>query len=147
MKDHLPVLMVLLPLVGGWLTWGIAFLSYRLSRLFTYAIFLLTFYCVWSAIPKVLSNGLWHYSIAGWAPPWGIELVVTPFSAFLACAILLIGVLAYFYLGSFGLIAGLLKNRESLGGSLLLLLVSRGVPFPVFRHWYDAFGRHFGPIF
>ena len=124
MKDHLPALMIVLPLAGSWLALILGFLSYRLSRLTGYAVLLLTFYWTASSIPQLLSGGPWHYSLGGWSPPWGIELVVTPFSAFLACFLLLLVLLAFFHLGSFGLVAGLLKSRESLGGSLLLLETS-----------------------
>ncbi len=124
MKDHLPILMALLPLAGAWLTFFLGFLSYRLSRLCVYAVLLFTLYLTGLSLPKLLSEGSWHYFLGGWAPPWGIELVITPFSAFLGCFVLLLALLAFFQLGSFGLVAGLLKSRESLGGSLLLVWVS-----------------------
>ncbi len=116
--------MALFPLAGAWLALGFGILSYRLSRWTTYGVLFLTFYFTCLAFPRLFSEGPWHYSLGGWAPPWGIELVVTPFSAFLACCILLVALFSHYYLGSFGLMAGLLKSRESLGGSLLLVLVS-----------------------
>ena len=120
MRNHLPVLMVVLPLAGAWVSFILSFFSYRLSRFAVYAALLTTFYWVFSTIPQVLSNGAWHYSLGGWAPPWGIELIITPFSTFLACFLLLLALVAFFHLGTFGLVAGLLKSRESLGGLLLL---------------------------
>ncbi|HTC22540.1 MAG TPA: proton-conducting transporter membrane subunit [bacterium] len=124
MKDHLPILMALFPLAGAGLALGLGIFSYRLSRWATYGVLALTFYFTCLSFPRLFSEGSWHYSLGGWAPPWGIELVVTPFSAFLACFILLVAWFSFYYLGSFGLMAGLLKSRESLGGSLLLVLVS-----------------------
>lgn len=121
MKNHLPALLVVLPLAGAWLSFLLGFLSYRLSRLAAYLVLLLTFYWTASSIPQLLSGGPWHYSLGGWPPPWGIELVITPFSAFLACFLFLIALVALFTLGSFSLVAGLLKSRESLGGALLLV--------------------------
>ena len=47
---------------------------------------------------------------------------MTPFSTFLACLVLLLALVAHFQLGWFGIIAGLLKSRESSGGALLLAL-------------------------
>jgi len=121
MKNHLPALLILLPLAGAWLSFILGFLSHRLSRLAAYLILLTGFYWTVSLIPQLLSGGPWHYFLGGWAPPWGIELVVTPFSAFLACLLLLITLAALFYLGSFSLVAGLSGSRESLGGALLLV--------------------------
>ncbi len=124
MKDQLPILMALFPLAGAWLALGMGFLSYRLSRWATYGTLLLTFGFTLLSFPKLFAEGFWHYSLGGWAPPWGIELLITPFSAFLACFILLCAMVSFFILGSFGLMGGLLKSRESLGGTLLLILVS-----------------------
>ncbi len=124
MKEHLPALMVFLPFAGAWFTLALGFLSYRLARFATYAVLLLTFYLTGSSLPQVLSQGSWHYNLGGWPPPWGIELVLAPFSVFLACFILLLALVALFHLGSFSLVAGLLKSRESLGASLILAWVS-----------------------
>ncbi len=116
--------MAFFPLAGAWLALGLGLFSYRLSRWATYGALLLTLVIIALSFPKLFLDGFWHYSIGGWAPPWGIELFVTPFSAFLGCFILLCALVAFFILGSFGLMGGLLKSRESLGGSLLLVLVS-----------------------
>lgn|GEM_PF-1460584 len=120
MKNHLPALLLILPLAGAWLSFLLGFLSHRLSRLTAFLALLLTFYGTATSIPQVLKEGPWHYFLGGWAPPWGIELVITPFSAFLACFLLLMALAALSTLGSFSLVAGLLKSRESLGGALLL---------------------------
>ncbi|HJT24117.1 MAG TPA: proton-conducting transporter membrane subunit, partial [bacterium] len=124
MKNHLPILMIVLPLAGAWISFIVGFLSYRFSRLVSYAVLLTTFYWTLSSIPQLLSGGAWHYNLGGWVPPWGIELVVTPFSAFLACFLLLLVLVVFFHLGTFGLVAGLLKSQESLGGALLLVATS-----------------------
>ena len=116
--------MALFPLAGAWLSLGLGLLSYRLSRWATYGTLLLTLCFTVLSFPKLFLEGFWHYSLGGWAPPWGIELLITPYSAFLACFVLLCALVAFFMLGSFGLMGGLLKSRESLGGSLLLVLVS-----------------------
>ncbi len=124
MNEHLPILMSLFPLLGSWLALGFGIFSYRLSRWTIFGTLLLTLLFVILSFPKLFSEGFWGYSLGGWAPPWGIELWITPFSAFLACFILLCALIVFFILGSFGLMGGLLKSRESLGGSLLLVLVS-----------------------
>src|SRR5579862_2090506 len=123
MREHLPILMLVVPLAGSGLALVTGFFSYRFSRWITYGFLFSTFLLLWNSFPKLLSEGPWHYSLGGWAPPWGIELVVTPFSAFLAAFVLSLAFVTFYYLGHFGLIVGLLKSRESLGGSLLLVLV------------------------
>ena len=123
MKDHLPALAAFLPFLGSALVLGLALLSYRLSRLAGYAVLLLVLYLTTLILPKTLA-GPWHYALGGWAPPWGIELVVTPLSVFITGLVLLLALAAFYYLGSFGLMAGLLKSREAWAGGLLLMMVS-----------------------
>ena len=139
MKDHLPVLIPLLPLAGAWVVLGLGLLSYRLSRWTGYGFLLAALGLEARAFPQLLSGGPWHYSAGGWAPPWGIELVVTPFSAFLAALMLVLGLSAFFYLRSFGLIAGLLKSRETRGGALLLVMVSGLLALPWVRDGFTLY--------
>ena len=80
MKEHLPALMAFLPLAGAWATLALGWMSYRLSRWAGYGTLLATLYLTLSSFPKVLEHGPWHYSLGGWAPPWGIELVLAPLS-------------------------------------------------------------------
>jgi multicomponent Na+:H+ antiporter subunit D len=124
MKDHLPVLLLTIPLAGSWLVLAAGFLSHRLSRTVAYAILLFDLLLIPRSLPHLLSQESWHYSLGGWAPPWGIELILTPFSLLLAAIVLLTALFSVFYLGSFSLLAGLLKIRESLAGFLLLVLAS-----------------------
>jgi len=124
MKDHLPVLLIAVPLAGTWFSLFFGFFSYRLSRWTTYGVLLLDFILVWKTFPKLLAQGPWRYSLGGWAPPWGIELEVSPFSALLAALILLLALIAFYRLGSYGIIAGLLKTREILAGPLLSTLTA-----------------------
>ena len=123
MREHLPALLIVIPLVGAWLALAISFLSHRLSRWTAVAALLADLLAVLDLFPRLSAQGDWHYSLGGWAPPWGIELVVTPFSAFFAALLLVTALFTSFYLGSHGLLAGLPKVRESLGEVLLLTLV------------------------
>lgn len=88
MNDHLPLLAVAVLLAGAWAVMAVAYFSERLSQwsaaaaLFASGVFLLR------SVPKLLAGGPWHYQLGGWAPPWGIELVLTPFSCLFACLIL-----------------------------------------------------------
>ena len=124
MKDHLPILLIAVPLAGAWFTLLAGFFSYRLSRWTTYGTLLTVLYLLRESFPKLLAEGPWRYALGGWAPPWGIELALSSFSALWACLILGLAGIAFFHLRSYGLIAGLLKTRESLAGPLLLILVA-----------------------
>ena len=50
-----------------------------------------------SLLSHVYSTGTIVEEIAGWSPPWGINLVFSPFSGFLATLMLLIGFLVWLY--------------------------------------------------
>ncbi|HUO58387.1 MAG TPA: proton-conducting transporter membrane subunit [bacterium] len=122
MSVHLPILLLLAPFTGAWLVFGVGFFSQRFSRWATYFFLFLPLLLAWEAFPKILARGPWHYSLGGWAPPWGIELLVTPFSLLLACFVLGIAAIAFYQLGNFGAMAKLEPSREALGGPLFLLL-------------------------
>lgn len=120
MRDHLPILLPLAVWAGALAVGILASLSYRLSRLGGYLGFIASLGFGAAAFSAVLSQGPWHYSLGGWPPPWGIELVLTPLTLFLSFFVLAAGLLSYVSLGSFGLLGGLLKSRETLAGALLL---------------------------
>jgi multicomponent Na+:H+ antiporter subunit D len=46
---------------------------------------------------SVTTNGALHYELGGWPPPIGIEYVLDPLSAFMACIVALIGLLVVVY--------------------------------------------------
>ncbi len=48
-------------------------------------------------MPQVLEKGMISEVIAGWKAPWGINLVLTPFSAFLATSVSVIGFAIWLY--------------------------------------------------
>ena len=124
MREHLPILLIVVPLAGAWAALLIGFFSYRLARWTIYGILFFNFFLVWEALPKLLAEGPWRYALGGWAPPWGLELAVSPFSGLLVCLVLLLAFISFFHLGSYGIIAGLLKTKESLAGPLLLILIA-----------------------
>ena len=68
--------------------WGLFFLgaslfSRRLCSLLYARFCSWTFGCYGQTLPSLLARGFWNYELGGWAPPWGIELVETPFNALL----------------------------------------------------------------
>jgi multicomponent Na+:H+ antiporter subunit D len=80
MKDHLPALILGGPLLVIPLAVLAALLSSALTRGLAYVGLLSGLVSTLACFPRVLQEGVWRYSLGGWAPPWGIELVLTPFS-------------------------------------------------------------------
>ncbi len=99
MTAHLPVLIVVIPLGMALLIPLVALSCRRLVRVLT----LLTLGSVSlassMALFRVLQEGNWHYSLGGWAPPWGIEYVIDPLSGGMATLIAVMAFLVVLYAG------------------------------------------------
>ena len=76
---------------------------------------------------QVASQGIINEIIAGWRPPWGINLVVTPFTGFLATMISVLGFIIWLYGFRFKrtLKGGIVKNYEIL--QMMMIAGSIGV--------------------
>lgn len=87
MTDHLPVAPVVVSLVGAMLAPPLGLWAPRwvptLSRL-TAAVAAVASL---AGVGLVLARGTVRYPVAAWPPPWGIELVLDPLSAFMAVTI------------------------------------------------------------
>ncbi len=122
MKENLPILILILPFAAVPLAVGLSFASAWVNRLFVPAVFIAGWFWGWETLEKVLSQGPWSYNLGGWAAPWGLEIVLTPFNVFLAGWIWLIGMSAWFY----GLPHWVLRRgelaKEGLFNALLFLL-------------------------
>lgn len=95
--EHLPILVVvtmftgayITPLVGMWkksLCYPIALASSSLASFFSV-----------SMLIRVMEHGVIRYAAGAWEPPWGIELVVDPLSAFMTVIISSVGFLAVMF--------------------------------------------------
>lgn len=95
--DHLPVLLIvvsilasLLILIAGW--W---------DRRLCYPISLVTILSLFGAailiLLQVIRKGVVRYYLGGWAPPFGIELVIDSFSGFILVTILLLAAATIIY--------------------------------------------------
>lgn len=82
MTEHLPVLVIIIPLVLAL----IAPVAGRLNRIYSWAVALLAtlFSFVGSVLllHQVMYSGTISYWMGGWEPPWGIEYVIDYFSVF-----------------------------------------------------------------
>lgn len=124
-SQHFPILVIitlftgayLAPLAGLWkrkLCYPLAVLSALLSFLFSVGILL-----------SVLEHGIIRYHVGGWEPPWGIELLVDPLSAFMALIVSFIGLLAVVYSKDY--IAGEIPDKKLPAYYSLLQLIIGGM--------------------
>lgn len=87
MRAHLPVLPLLIAL-GGALIIPVAALAFRRAA-WPLAV-TAALGAAWAAVAgvrDVVAHGSRHYAMGGWAPPWGIEVVLDPLSAWSASAV------------------------------------------------------------
>jgi multicomponent Na+:H+ antiporter subunit D len=86
-RDHLPVLIVIIPLIFSMLILLVGYFSSRLARWVVVLTTLMTHIVAIFLFLRVLKEGTWHYHFGGWQPPWGIEFAVDPVSAVMALMI------------------------------------------------------------
>ncbi|HET9489917.1 MAG TPA: proton-conducting transporter membrane subunit [Methylomirabilota bacterium] len=122
MRAQLPVLPVLLPLLGALLQPIVGLATRRASWPLAVLTAAVTAGAGIAGLLDVLARGPRRYWVGGWAPPWGIEIVLDPLSAFTVCVIAVVATLT--------LLAGGPSARATFGGeertyyALALLLVT-----------------------
>ena len=95
MTYHLPVLLVVVPLVAAPIA---ALLNRpRLSWAVAVAATLWALYAALELLSQTMAAGEIHYELGGWAAPYGIEYVVDPVNAWVVVIIALIGALVVPY--------------------------------------------------
>ena len=122
MTLHLPILIVICPMVAALLVPLAHRLSARLARGIAIAAPAAALVCAVAALRIVLDRGPWHYHLGGWAPPWGIEYVVDPLGGGMAVLVSLLATLVAIYAGPHLLAVSQL--RVAVFDSLFLLLTS-----------------------
>ena len=91
MTHHLPVLLVVVPLVAAPIA---ALLNRpRLSWAVAVAATLWALYAALELLSQTMATGSVHYELGGWAAPYGIEYVVDPVNAWVVVIVSLIGAL------------------------------------------------------
>ena len=95
MTYHLPVLLVVVPLVAAPIA---ALLNRpRLSWAVAVAATLWALYAALELLSQTMATGSVHYELGGWAAPYGIEYVVDPVNAWVVVIVTLIGALVVPY--------------------------------------------------
>lgn len=97
MTVHLPILIVVLPLVVACMLPLVVFHSVVLAQVMALGTLLAVSLCSGLALHQVLPHDNWHYALGGWAPPWGIEYVIDPLSGGMATLIAVMAVLVALY--------------------------------------------------
>ena len=122
MSAHLPILIVICPLVAALVVPLLGRVSARLARGITVAAPAVALGCAVMALRVALHSGPWHYYLGGWAPPWGIEYVVDPLGGGMAVLVALLATLVAIYAGPY--LRALSPRRTAVFNSLFLLLTS-----------------------
>lgn len=84
MTGHVPVLIVLVPMVAALLTPVVALASRALGRGLTLVSLAGATLASLVALERAVAEGPWRYQLGGWPPPWGIEYVVDVLGATMA---------------------------------------------------------------
>ncbi len=81
--DQSPILIIIIPLMSSFLVPLVAWLRRELSFVLTIAALGATFVCSLDILATVLRGDNIHYSLGGWPPPWGIEIVIDHLNAYM----------------------------------------------------------------
>ena len=102
MSAHLPILIIVIPLVVGMAAPLLVLLSAPLARGVVLAAALAVFAGSVAVLRQVLEAGqAWHYYLAGWPPPWGIEYVVDPLSGVMVTLVSFFALAALVFAGPY----------------------------------------------
>jgi len=92
-----PVQFIAIPLLAAFLMPLLGMIWKEFARIIPGLVLIYLSYLSITLLSHVYFNGPIIEQIAGWAPPWGIDLVFSPFSGFLATLMLLMGFLIWLY--------------------------------------------------
>ncbi len=122
MTQHVPVLIVVIPLVSALFVPLVALRTVTGARAITLASLLGVIVCAGTATARSIATGPWHYELGGWAPPWGIAYVLDPLSGGMALLVGLVAALVAVYAGPN--LSTWPPSRAGVFLSLFLLLVT-----------------------
>jgi multicomponent Na+:H+ antiporter subunit D len=87
MRAHLPILPLVISLAGALVIPIIALVFRRAAWPLAVVAALGAAWAAVAAVTDVVAHGTRHYAVGGWPPPWGIEVVLDPLSAWSAAAV------------------------------------------------------------
>jgi multicomponent Na+:H+ antiporter subunit D len=122
LTSNLPVTLFIIPFTAALLAAALGWVIPGIARWISLGALLVTAVMAVMAIPAVLEAGSLHTHLAGWAPPFGIEVVLDPLSAFVAA---LVAVVAFIVIaGSESHVHAELPGRRTVYHACVLLLLS-----------------------
>lgn len=110
MREQLPVLIIVVPLLTALLSPLIAYFASKLVRFLGIVAVFTSLLCAVGVLRRVLTEGTWHYYFGNWLPPWGIEYVIDPLSGVMAVLVAFLSLLVLIYSGPFLREEGWLKK-------------------------------------
>lgn len=122
MSDQIPALIIIVPLLGAFLTPVIGWRFPFLCRPWALAVLTIPLGAAVISLSRVLSRGPFGYNVGGWAPPWGIEYRFDHLSSLMLILVAAIGLLSAVYAKT-GISLDL-KGKESHFYTLLLLQIT-----------------------
>jgi multicomponent Na+:H+ antiporter subunit D len=122
LTSNLPVTLFIIPFTAALLAAALGWVIPGIARWISLVALLATAVLAVTGIPAVLEAGSLHTHLAGWAPPFGIEVVLDPLSAFVAA---LVAVVAFVVVaGSESHVDAELPGRRTVYHACVLLLLS-----------------------
>jgi multicomponent Na+:H+ antiporter subunit D len=91
---HLPILPLLITMTGALLVPIVGLAARRVAVLIAVASAAAAAIAAVAGLVEVMTHGTHRYAVGGWAPPWGIEVVLDPLSAFVAAVVAGVSMLA-----------------------------------------------------
>lgn len=122
MSSQYPALIVVVPLLGAFLTPLLGWRFPRLCRPWALLVMVLPLYAAIGALMQVVADGPISYHLGGWMPPWGIEYRVDYLSGLMLVLVAGIGLLAAVYADPGQ--SSHLKGKESQFYTLFLLQIT-----------------------
>ncbi len=122
MMEHAPVLLLLVPMVTALLGPVIASRSHRTATWIPRVASAGSLLFSVVAFARSLETGAWHYHVGGWAPPWGIEIVIDPLSGLMATLVSGVALLVSFYAAPY--LEGWTARRKAMFHSVYCLLLT-----------------------
>ena len=95
--DHIPVLIIVIPLISALVTLAAGWIDKRTSFFITVTTVSGQFVASLFLLYRVQTQGTLRYWLGGWQPPWGIEYVIDGLNAYVLVVVLLMALICVVY--------------------------------------------------
>jgi len=95
--EQFPLLIVVISLLSAFTILILGWLNEKLACYISIVTVLVQFVMSIFVLNHVLTIGTIHYWLGGWMPPWGIEYVIDPMSAYMLVTLLFLGLVCAIY--------------------------------------------------